>query len=295
MTPASLDVISTPKQAWNLLREKYDLRLSQIHSEMIEELQEAREKIRSENAKGQNYSDYCKNRIQVESKHANDWAEKCYQLCCEIWEEDGHQKCSAFYGAIYRYCLLPIFRGHASAVTSELKREGSMSGEKGRSNGAIRTFVEDMDCLRHEWKIGFDIESLGGKHRKPRERETKIGHDIPAATTTTSPIIEPTKTIPKQRIKPLTPTQRKRASVILGAIQLGLKGQKYCHELDTKKLPIRQEWIADSCPNNYPTAYGDLKWRKRIHDEKHRMQVKIDKFGGANRPGILEKLARPTR
>lgn len=53
----------------------------------------------------------------------------------------------------------------------------------------------------------------------------------------------------------------------------------YCHALELKKIPPRQEWIDQGCPMTYPEAYRIPKWQKRIQDEKYRLSQFLPKKG----------------
>ena len=93
---------------------------------------------------------------------------------------------------------------------------------------------------------------------------------------------------PKARrtAKALTSAERKRRKVIFGAIQAALKGQKYCSELDSRRLP--PPWRAERCPSTYTLAYKDSRWRKRIQDEKCRFRERFDQISPQEREAIID-------
>ncbi len=96
----------------------------------------------------------------------------------------------------------------------------------------------------------------------------------------------PSKPKAQRMAKALTSTEKKRRKVIFGAIQAGLKGQKYCSELDSRKLP--PPWRAERCPSTYTLAYKDSRWRKRIQDEKCRFRERFDQTPTAKREAIID-------
>lgn len=54
-----------------------------------------------------------------------------------------------------------------------------------------------------------------------------------------------------------------------------LKGEMYCRELHRANVKTCKAWRADGCPSTYPEAYREGRpWRKRIQDEKCRIQKK---------------------
>jgi len=71
-------------------------------------------------------------------------------------------------------------------------------------------------------------------------------------------------------------TQLRKTSVIFGAIQSGLKAQKYCAALDERRVRLPIHWIEEECPSTYVQAYREAKWRKRIQDEKSRYRVEYE-------------------
>ena len=81
----------------------------------------------------------------------------------------------------------------------------------------------------------------------------------------------------RRSIRPQSPDERKRERVIFGAIQLKLRGLRYCSHLDSKNLLAPERWRLEGWPNKYSSAYKQSeKWRKRIQDEKHRFQLRYD-------------------
>jgi hypothetical protein len=71
-------------------------------------------------------------------------------------------------------------------------------------------------------------------------------------------------------------TQLRKTSVIFGAIQSGLKAQKYCATLDERRVQLPIHWIEEGCPSTYVQAYRVAKWRKRIQDEKSRYRKEYE-------------------
>jgi hypothetical protein len=90
--------------------------------------------------------------------------------------------------------------------------------------------------------------------------------------------------------------QLNRQRVIFGAIQAGLKGLKYCHELDRKRLSVREIWIEEGCPRSYAEAYrAGEPWKKKIQDEKSRHHSTYDELTDKEREKIIQGSTRSTR
>jgi hypothetical protein len=96
-------------------------------------------------------------------------------------------------------------------------------------------------------------------------------------------------THPKGKAKAISAFEKKRRSVIFGAIQAKAEGPKYCKILYGRKLAIPADWIQDGCPKNYADAYkAGQPWQKRIQDEKSRYKKKYDETPKAEREKLLQ-------
>jgi len=87
--------------------------------------------------------------------------------------------------------------------------------------------------------------------------------------------------------------QSRKASVIFGAIQSGLKAQKYCASLDERRVCPPDHWIG--CPSSYAQAYRVAKWRKRIQDEKCRYRERYEDTPTREREAIIQDQSRTRR
>lgn len=94
-----------------------------------------------------------------------------------------------------------------------------------------------------------------------------------------------------------TKVQLYKTGVIFGAIQLGLKGRKYCAALDDRKVPLPEQWKEEGSPDIYVKAYVKPRWRKRIQDEKSRYREQYDMTSTQDREAIIQNEAstRSTR
>jgi hypothetical protein len=70
--------------------------------------------------------------------------------------------------------------------------------------------------------------------------------------------------------------QLHKVGVIFGTIQLGLKARRYCVALDERQVRLPSQWIEEGCPSTYAQAYTEVKWRKRIQDEKSRYREEYE-------------------
>jgi hypothetical protein len=90
-------------------------------------------------------------------------------------------------------------------------------------------------------------------------------------------------------------TQLHKISVIFGAIQSGLKAQKYCAALDERRVRLPIHWIEEECPPTYVQAYREAKWRKRIQDEKSRYREEYEMTPVHKRESLIQGENRTRR
>jgi len=86
-----------------------------------------------------------------------------------------------------------------------------------------------------------------------------------------------------------TKIQINKMGVIFGALQSGLKAEKYCTLLDERLVRPPDHWIEEDCPPTYAQAYKDAKWRKRIQDEKCRYREQYEKASIPEREAIIQR------
>lgn len=85
-----------------------------------------------------------------------------------------------------------------------------------------------------------------------------------------------------------TRTESRKTAVIFGAIQLRLKGAKYCAALDSRKVRLPDRWLEEGCPDTYAKAYLEPAWRKRIQDEKCRYGEQYHQTPAREREAIIQ-------
>lgn len=87
----------------------------------------------------------------------------------------------------------------------------------------------------------------------------------------------------------------RRTQVIFGAIQAGLKGLRYCAELDRRKLQPLASWAENGWPGTYVSAYKDPNWQKPIQDEKTRHTRKYAALSSREQEAIIQGESRTRR
>jgi hypothetical protein len=148
----------------------------------------------------------------------------------------------------------------------------------------VKQLAEIVWDQKIQWNMAGDaLES----HHKRDELIQVICHDYPEAA----------KELGLQCLESVRSLKEPAGSVTLSAhekavwniIQRGLRGQTYCREVDRAGARPRKEWILDGCPGTYQGAYLlGQPWKKRIQDEKSRIQRKAELAGLANRSPAIK-------
>lgn len=294
MISAPLPAIATPAQAWNIMRDDVNQRHSLMNTAWNEQRQKDILGIGYEERQKGNAGYYLPARVELEIRDTNERAQALFDACCEVWGIHGFNKNRAFYRAVFENCLVPLFATRRSCVQSELIRRDEIMRKSGNSTMALRSLARRMDQLRSKWNTKLDIET-----RNCEAKERAACARNPQAPVTITPPEQLSPPIQggrqqRSRVKS-TKTQLKACSVIFGAIQSGLKGMKYCKNLDERRLKIPEGWRDSGCPETYIKAYIQGKpWQKKIQDQKSRHQKKFDAMTPKQREEMIQGITRHT-
>lgn len=122
------------------------------------------------------------------------------------------------------------------------------------------------------WGEYRSFAELGGAGGNAPERRTPFIGEHPPEVKNLSTKHEMKRRVrsiwPPKKAKPIELKRLKRIRVV---IDQGLRGIRYCKELDRDGVNPKRDWLADGCPNSYVLAYADKKWRKKIQHEKWRV------------------------
>lgn len=133
-------------------------------------------------------------------------------------------------------------------------------------------FYPNLDGAQSTW-----VREVLDAHRHQLQEERASRGLPPLARIEASPPVtgadaakkEPVRNTPRPTIQ-LDDHEKK----IWPVIQRGSKGPTYCRELENAGVRPRRTKFWKDCPGNYPAAYRDPYWRKRVQDEKSRIARK---------------------
>src|ERR1019366_450548 len=120
-------------------------KLADIAEEMHPKLAQDKLSAHAEGRKRGNSGFYPAERIRLEEQRADEWAEKEYQAALHVWKTQGNGTCPAFYRAIHKNLLAPLFGTRKVAVAADMKLEDQRTRQLGRSSAAVAAFARAMD------------------------------------------------------------------------------------------------------------------------------------------------------
>lgn len=159
-------------------------------------------------------------------------------------------------------------------VASSASGQIVVDGASGTTGGMYTEKIAELSAM-------FCIELIARDSAESAVSQSSERLEVPQPT-----VIDRRRTNPTK--KKLSKGEMRRQQVIFGAIQARLKGKKYFSELDSKRLPIPQEWKDRGCPHTYSDAYRDRYWRQRIQDQKTTYREKFDGTPAIEREAVIE-------
>jgi hypothetical protein len=156
-----------------------------------------------------------------------------------------------------------------SAGEKKLRR---LEGEINR-----RLKLHDPQLLKYALKR---LKGKGGKHRQSSTEaiEATIGNAKKAVAKldATARVVGLAPGQPRDSAR-LAVELTDREKTIWTVIRQGLKGMRYCRELDDAGIKSRKSGSWKGCPGTYPAAYqAGAPWRHRIQDEKTKIRRKAN-------------------
>jgi hypothetical protein len=122
MVPATPQVVSTSTQAWKLIEPDYTLRLSLVAHTWASDHELAKRILFAEAHNSGSGAYLGPAWIKLEIEEMNRRAEWADNICSEIWEIQGREKCSALFRAIFDLGLQPMFSTRIGCFEGDLAR-----------------------------------------------------------------------------------------------------------------------------------------------------------------------------
>jgi hypothetical protein len=97
------------------------LRLVDLSTEMNRLIKADESRIRFEQRGNLNTNAVPRLVLQMKQNRADEWAQKTYEIYCDVWHKQGNAKSAAFLRALFAR-ILPVLRGRAGAIASEFAR-----------------------------------------------------------------------------------------------------------------------------------------------------------------------------
>lgn len=277
----------TAEQAWKLIdKVLLGVKTSEIAEEMHKKIAQAKAVAHAEGVRKRNGAYYPFARIRLEEEAAEEWANKLYDAALSVWQIQGYKPCLPFFRAMYGHLLAPLLAARRGAVTSDMRLTEIRTGTTGSTQAHQGAFARAIGRLQSRWSRR--AEAAGREFEYVNEREDRLKTELRAEQTKAS-----AKRARAARVLPKA--QARRRQVILGVLELNLKGLNYCRALDRQRLPIPETWREAGCPGTYQAAYCNEKWALKIQHEKSNFERRRKELGAAQVAKILSGPTRSTR
>ena len=109
--------------------------------------------------------------LQMQQNRANEWAQKTYEIYCDVWQKQGNAKSAAFLRAVSVRGIQPVLRARANAIASEFRRfAGSTAFPKTLKQAHLQSLDRKMREIESDWQRQLEI---GARECEIAERATQ--------------------------------------------------------------------------------------------------------------------------
>src|SRR2546430_7038603 len=141
------------------------LKLHGLADEMREKIGRSERHIRFENRLNANSGAAPHQILEMKEQSADEWAQKAYEIYCEVWQKQGENKSRDFVRAVYERGILPLLRARGASIAHELRLFGTRTNF---SLPILDLMVKGsglrMQQLQDRWRRRIEIEALECDH-----------------------------------------------------------------------------------------------------------------------------------
>jgi hypothetical protein len=226
-------------------RELISLKLRVLATEMNRTIRASEREIRHQTSQSGNSAGYTSAICEMQCASANQWAEKAYGICCDVWERThGMPKTAAFSRHIYSVYIAPIISGRKQATICELRDDALRTGHTSGLRPALEEFQRSMERLASRWKDKLEIEAreVGHTQQQTQLKSSSAGRH-PAVGRKASVAVAERRTIIKSN--------------------LALSSAQLCKRLDFDRVPPPEPW--EGFPG-WVKGLHSVAWKKPIRN-----------------------------
>jgi hypothetical protein len=145
------------------------LKLTDLAEEMRSQIKVNESRIRLENRGNLNRNTVPSLILKMKREHADEWAEKEYEIYCNVWQTQGHVKSAAFVRAVYARGIVPTLRARTEAIASEFAGVATRTSfPVGLHKAHVQSLRFNMQRLESSWRRRLEIEAKECEHAERR-------------------------------------------------------------------------------------------------------------------------------
>jgi hypothetical protein len=103
--------------------------------------------------------------LQMQQDRAEEWAQKTYDIYCDVWQKQGNAKSGAFLRAVFARGIHTTLRARAGAIASEFARYAVRTAfPTGLKQAHLRSLDLNMRRREDRWRRRIEIEAKECEH-----------------------------------------------------------------------------------------------------------------------------------
>ena len=103
--------------------------------------------------------------LQMQQDRADEWAQKVYEIYCDVWHKQGNAKSAAFLRAVFTRAIHPILRARAGSIASEFASFSVRTAfPTDLQQAHLRSLNLNMQRMEDRWRRRIEIEAKECEH-----------------------------------------------------------------------------------------------------------------------------------
>jgi len=150
------------------------LRLTNLAEEMHSRIKADEGRIQFENRGNMNSNTVPSLVLKMKQDRADEWAQRVFEIYCDVWQKQGYVKSAAFVRAVYAREIVSVLRARTGAIASEFSSFATRTSFPGVIRKAhLDSLQLDMLRLESRWRRRVEIEAKECEHAEQRLRASQ--------------------------------------------------------------------------------------------------------------------------
>jgi hypothetical protein len=174
------------------------LRLTNLAEEMHTQTEADERRIQFENRGNLNGNAVLSLVLKMKQDRADEWAQRVYEIYCEVWQTQGHVSSAAFVRAVYLRGIVPVLRAQTGAIAFEFSGFADRTSFPATIRDAhLLSLRLNMQRLESRWQRRVEIEAKELEHAEATARLSVQTLQTPYVATTKTPPLTGTEVNPQ--------------------------------------------------------------------------------------------------